>query len=595
LRYGNFGGIMGRMSLRWLGNTNAAEGCNIGNLALTVPLLERAGVAEIIDRHLQPDARCKVSPGKVLALLIAARLHRPTPISRIGEWAVETGADIMFNIDADVLNDDRIGRDLEALFEHRHSILGSIAVRVAREFGISLNELHYDPTHITFYGEYKSSEPRPDVLAGGALAGGGMTDGPAAAHVTTGRRIDGVRKISKIVHAGLCFAADEHGGVPIFAHVQSGNENGMTGIADHHVLLGEQIPINGTVMISDAGTYSIQHVKRSLADGMDIICAIPKTQARALYEKHVFSLDWSEASYRSIEQQRRRDCCSSLPLEHHELAEIQHELSDRESKSRIPCRLIFVLGTAAKKSAEEARQKNVQRVRKNLEALRESVAKGCRNTDEQSIQRRAVTALGGGQASKYFSWQIIPLSKNEFAALPTPKPGKRRPTHRFEYAYDATVADRDAKCDGISAILTTLPRESSDADETFTKYKRQAHSELANHQLKTPIAISPIFLHKPKRVEALVFILVIGLMIYYLVQHEYRRNLPPTASTKQRRTTTETLFRAFGVYLLIVSPSRLGQVITPSRLRSKQRQILQDLNLPPPAIILSRYLPKHTT
>ena len=69
---------MGRMSLRWLGNTEAAEGCDIGNLALTVPLLERAGVAEIIDRHLQPDARCKESPGKVLSLLIAARLHRPT-------------------------------------------------------------------------------------------------------------------------------------------------------------------------------------------------------------------------------------------------------------------------------------------------------------------------------------------------------------------------------------------------------------------------------------------------------------------------------------------------------------------------------------
>ena len=217
--------------------------------------------------------------------------------------------------------------------------------------------------------------------------------------------------------------------------------------------------------------------------------------------------------------------------------------------------------------------------------------KGCRNTDEQSIQRRAAAALGGGQASKYFTWRIIPLNEAEFAALATPKP----PTHRLEYAYDATVADRDAVSDGMSAILTTLSRESSSADETFTKYKRQAYSELANHQLKTPIAISPIFLHKPERVEALVFILTIGLMIYYLVQHEYRRNLPSTASSKQRRTTTETLLRAFEVYLLIVSPSPLGQIITPSCLRPQQRQILQDLNLPPPAAVLSQYLPKQTT
>jgi len=580
------------MGFRWLANTKATRGCNIGNLALTVPLLQRAGVAEIIDRHLQPDVRCKESPGKVLALLIAARLHKPTAISRIDQWAVETGADIMFDIDSDLLNDDRIGRALDALFEHRHSILGNLAVEVAQKFDIPLGELHFDPTHVTFYGKYEGSESRPDVMADDGDVR--MDDRLAAAHITQGRRIDGVRKISKIVHVDLSFAADEYGGVPVFAHVQSGNENGMTGIADHLALFRKQIPINKTVMISDAGTFSIQHVKRSLADGMNIICAIPKTEARNLYEKHVSSLCWSEASYRSIEQQRRRDSGSSLPLEHHELAEIQHELYDRETKSRIPCRLIFVLSTAGKKAAEEARQKNVARVHQKLEALKQSVAKGCRNTDERSIRRRAAAALGNGQASNYFTWQIIPLGDAESAALPMPRPGCRRPTHRFEYAYDATVADRDAMCDGISAILTTLPSESSTTDETFTKYKRQAYSELANHQLKAPIAISPIFLHKPERVEALIFVLTIALMIYYLVQHEYRRNLPSTASTKQRRTTTETLFRAFNVYVLIISPSALGEVITPTRLRPKQRQILQDLGLPPPAAVLSQYLPRQT-
>jgi transposase len=580
------------MKLRWLEDTNAGRGCNVGNLALTVPLLQRAEVAKIIDRHLQPDVRCKESPGKVLALLIAARLHRPTPISRIGEWAVETGADILFDIDADMLNDDRIGRALDAFFEHRHSILGNLALHVAQEFGIPLNELHFDPTHITFFGEYHGSEVRPVVRPDDGDVR--MNDRLAAAHITKGRRIDGVRKISKILHTDLCFAADEYGGVPIFAHVQSGNENGITGIADHLALLRKQMPINKTVMISDAGTYSVQHVKRSSDDGLNIICAIPKTQARTLYEKHASSLRWNEASYRSIEQQRRRDSRSSLPLEHHKLAEIQHELHDRESKSNIPCRLIFVFSTAGKKAAEEARRKNVARVHANLEALRQSVAKGCRNTDQQSIQRRAAAALGNGQASKYFTWQIIPLSDAESAALPTPKPGCRRPTQRFEYVYDATVANRDQMCDGISAILTTLPCDSSNADETFRKYKRQAYSELANHQLKTPIAISPIFLHKPERVEALVFILTIALMIYYLVQHEYRRNLPSTASTKQRRTTTETLFRAFNVYALMISPSSFGEVVTPTRLRPKQRQILQDLSLPPPAAVLSQYLPKQT-
>jgi hypothetical protein len=40
-------------------------------------------------------------------------------------WAERTGADILWNVPVDKLNDDRLGRALDAFFEHRHSVFAS--------------------------------------------------------------------------------------------------------------------------------------------------------------------------------------------------------------------------------------------------------------------------------------------------------------------------------------------------------------------------------------------------------------------------------------------------------------------------------------
>ena len=63
-------------------------------------------------------------------------------------------------IPADTLNDDRLGRALDAFYYQRHSILASVSLRVAEAFGVGLDRLHYDPTHVPLHGECASSRPR---------------------------------------------------------------------------------------------------------------------------------------------------------------------------------------------------------------------------------------------------------------------------------------------------------------------------------------------------------------------------------------------------------------------------------------------------
>jgi transposase len=252
--------------------------------------------------------------------------------------------------------------------------------------------------------------------------------------------------------------------------------------------------------------------------------------------------------------------------------------------------VIFVFSTADQKVARKNREKSVAKLRAGLEQIQRSVAEGRRHSDATAIARRVSKLWGQRQAAGYFRYELVPLTPQERKDW-QPQRGCRRPEHRFVFHYDQAAAERDAACDGYSALVTTAPLTRS-ADELFGKYKEQCYSELANHELKTPLAVHPVFLKSPRRVEALIFLMLIALTAYFLVQRLYRQQLPKDAKPKDRRTTTHTILQAFTNYTLLLHPTRLGRVVQATRLTTRQRELLEQLGFPTPAQILSRRLPR---
>lgn len=576
-----------RMAHTWYGDQSSAESCNFGALAVIWPLLERMGVAEIINRHLPADPQAEYDHGTVLTLLAAARLYSPLALVNVARWAEESGADILWNLPPEKITDDRLGKSLDAFFTQRHSILASLALRIAREFDVPLTELHYDPTHILLHGAYEDSEPRGELQAGETIR---SNDQLPPAHITTGRPMSGAPQDVQMIHAGLCTVVDEWGPLPIFGHTVAGNQNGHTAVAEQLALAKKHLKLTELTLISDRGTFSAGHLLRLREAGFAAIAAAPWDDFRALFDQQQEKLKWKQASYLSIEQQRRRTQ-GNLPHEHYDLAVVRHTLVERESGAEIPCRVIFVFSTADQKVAEKNRAKSVAKIREGLEHIQNSVAEGRRHTDPTSIARRVAKVLGQRQAAAYFQYQLTPLTKAERRQLPSPERGCKRPEQRFEFSYDQKAAEQDAKYDGYSALVTTAPQTLS-ADQAFTKYKQQSYAELANHEFKTPLAVHPVFLHNPRRVEALVFLLMITLTLYFLLQRLYRQTVPADAPRKERRTTTETILRAFSRYTLLIHHQRLGREVQPTRLTTRQREILNQLGFDTPAQILSRRLPR---
>lgn len=139
----------------------------------------------------------------------------------------------------------------------------------------------------------------------------------------------------KMIHAGLCTVVDELGALPIFGHTVAGNENGHTAVAQQLALVKKHLQPTELTMISDRGTFSAGHLLRLSDAGYDAVAAAPWNDFRGLFDQQRKKLKWNQASYLSLEQQRRR-MQGNLPQEYYELAVLRHELTERESGARFP-------------------------------------------------------------------------------------------------------------------------------------------------------------------------------------------------------------------------------------------------------------------
>lgn len=573
------------MAIAWQGAARTDEILNLGPLALIHPLLQRLDVTGVIDRHLPPDPQLEFSHGQVLSLLLAARLSEPTALINVPAWAEKSGADLLWHIPADKLNDDRLGRSLDAFFEQRHSVLAGVTDNVLRWAELNLDRLHFDTTHLIFYGAYAGSTPRPPTLE--TLLGNRELP---PAHITHGY-LSG----HKMLQVGLTAVVDELGAIPVHCHVLDGNRNGHPAIKEQFDLLNEHLTLPDHVLfVSDRGTFSAEYAGRMRRHGHRILCAVPWNDYRALYDNHEATLSWHEASFLSREQQRRRETNSALPHEHYEIAVLRHTLIDPTNDDEIPCRVIFAYSSADAAECRQRRQQNIGRIRASFEALVAKVQRGHPCTTAASVQRQIARLLGQRDAARYFQWELLPLAAEELAALPAPRKGFRRPTHRLTFTFNATAAEGDDRYDGLSAMVTTAPITTS-ADVLFTQYKEQNYLERDHHQWKTPLAVRPVFLKSPRRVEALVCLLHIALQTQQVLERLYRQRLPANAPVNERRCTAETLLRDFKVCGLLVERTAIGPIVRATRPSARQRQILSRLGLPTVAQTLARILPPAPT
>jgi len=149
----------------------------LGGLPIVNAVTDRLGLPALLAGALADgDARVKVSAAVAIRLVTANLVLGREPLYGLGEWAARYDPTLLglSTEEVSVLNDDRVGRALEALFDaDRASLLTTVVLRAVSEFTIDTDQLHNDSTSISVHGLYRDAvgtarggQPTPVITFG---------------------------------------------------------------------------------------------------------------------------------------------------------------------------------------------------------------------------------------------------------------------------------------------------------------------------------------------------------------------------------------------------------------------------------------------
>ena len=165
----------------------------------------------------------------------------------------------------------------------------------------------------------------------------------------------------------------------------------------------------------------------------------------------------------------------------------------------------------------------------------------------------------------------------------------------------------DQTFDGIYCLLTNLSEAEASSQDVFSAYKGQSQVEGRFRAIKQPpIEVRPIWLHQPRRIESLLFVVMVALYLFALIEREARRVVRASGQVfKGLRpegrdnlpVTAERLFEVFAPLSLVIQRLRIGaevlETFTSATLSPIQAEVLDRLGLPRPDVYLQPSITPH--
>jgi len=134
----------------------------LGALPIVDRFLGRMGLEQTLGRYLPPsDRRVALAPAVAVGVLVRNLCLAREPLYGLSEWAGRFDPRLLGlqGREVELLNDDRVGRALDRLFDSdRGSLLCELVVGVISQFEVDCAQLHNDSTSISLHGAYAVAE-----------------------------------------------------------------------------------------------------------------------------------------------------------------------------------------------------------------------------------------------------------------------------------------------------------------------------------------------------------------------------------------------------------------------------------------------------
>lgn len=480
----------------------------LGGLPIVNQVLDRLGLPVLLaDALSTPDVRLKLAPAAAIRLVVTNLVLGREPLYGLGEWAARHDPALLGLTDADlgVLNDDRVGRALETLFDaDRASLLTAVVLHAIKVFDIDTTQLHNDSTSISVHGAY-------------ADAVGTVRGGQPTVAITYGHSKDHRPDLKQLVWI-LTVSAD--GAVPLAYRLADGNTSDdpthvptWDGLVD---LLGR----SDFLYVADSKLCSRAAMGHINSRGGRFVTILPRSRAEdGAFREHLQTHTpvWTEAARRPGARLGDPDQVYST--------------TPAPAPSAEGYRITWVHSTAKADRDAATRQARIEAGIAALEALDARLAgPRSRFKTRVAVEQATTAVLNDVHAQRWVTFTvtetITKTYKQERAGRPGPATNYREIlTSRFTVQADI-VLDRvayDAASDGCFPLISN-DRDLTDA-EVLAAYRYQPNLERRHHLLKSVQDAAPVLLHNPARIEALFCCQFLALLISALIEREVRTGM----------------------------------------------------------------------
>ena len=517
----------------------------LGALPVIADFCRRLDIRGIIDRACPVRDVAIATHGRVIEALVANRLTSPQPLLHVEDWAREWGVAEVFGVEPDALNDDRLGRALDAVAPALAGIVGSVGLNAITSFGIDTSRIHWDITSMSLFGDYD------DLEAGFAE--------PSYGHPKD-RRVD-----LKQIQTGIGVTGD--GGIPIFHRAFDGRAGEVNQVVGAMESLRSMCEPRRFLLVGDTKLISYGNVAAMTRAGMTFIAPASKAYVGADVLRAANAMELSDVDYVAQRDAKKEPARRGR----YRVGEDAWAMAPAKSKKgdAIELRRVFVWSSADADAAAKAREKKLGRAREDLAALTRGLG-GRHYPNAEKVTARLVVIATKRRVGDYLASTV----GTDGSGTPT-----------LDWHFDQAALDDEAATDGWYCLLTNLDPAEADAGEVLVRYKGQEVVERRFGGFKGPLAVAPIFLKNNRRIEALLSVICLALLIFCLVERQVRHAIAPEVTMTgfpgrpKARPTGRLIFAALGG-LPLIPASATGPPVIPAP-QGQAARILELLDVAP--------------
>jgi transposase len=554
------------------GGRHTLNSRRIAALPIVGHFLSRLRLHEFLRDHLpHEDSRTRVPTATALLVLLRNLLISRQPLYGIGEWAARHDPELLGLSDSQLsaLNDDRIGRALDRLFDANIPALAlKVVAHAVHEFDVSLDELHNDSTTVTFHGDYESAERERTLRGRLRLA------------VTWGHNKDHRPDLKQLLYI-LTVTGD--GAVPVQFRVESGNATDDRSHQGTWELLCQLTGRRDFLYIADCKLATTENMAYLHQHGGRFLSVLPRTRGediafRAAVVRGEVHWRWVHDKY-----------------DDEGLLVDRFSICEPASQTVEGYRLIWYHSTRKAELDAEARLTRLEKALKRLDELRTKLTSPrTRYRSRAKVVEAVETLLRDCEVTEWISVQIEEQITENFRQERRGRPGEktryvREEKLRFELRHRIELErlDEEARCDGVFPLVSN-DRGLTEL-ELLLAYKQQPALERRFENLKTDFAVAPVYLKEVSRIQALLCVYFFVLLVEALLERELRRamerkgvpSLPlyPERRACRRPTARKVIDLYEDVQRHILQAGRRPTEVFSTELTRLQRRILRLLGV----------------